>query len=263
MRGHSAFSTSPRSLGWVRALVELHGRELVRLVRQRGLSAREGFLGVEACFCAFLALPQAQQIAAQPDDTRRMMSLVLSAVVQTVQFRQEGPRPRAPGGEFEPTQIRLLLLDARAGVCEELGLDACEREELLSVCSEEDRRRVAAQLDLTPCGAARPSWGEDVFEQRLSEATTPVLVHFVASWCKPCLLIEPHLDQLARQRRGKLLVASVDVEENPKLPGRYRVRALPTLLLFREGREVNSLVGATTEQHLIGWVDSALASSVA
>ena len=60
-----------------------------------------------------------------------------------------------------------------------------------------------------------------------------------------------------------LLVASVDVEKNPKLPGRYRVRALPTLLLFREGRAVNSLVGATTEQHLIDWVDGALASSVA
>jgi thioredoxin len=252
MHGATSPSPSGRSLGWARSLIEAHGRDLARLVRQRGLSAQEGFAGVETCLCAFLSLPQAQQIASQPDDTRRLMSLLLGAVVQTVQVRGDAPSIPARAGEFDPHLIRLLLLDPRAGVCDELNLSMRKQEALRSTCPQALPEREAEHATIQ-------RWTEEFFEQNLMQARMPVLVHFVASWCKPCHLIEPYLEELAQQRAGSLLVVSVDVEKNPSLPARYRVRALPTLLLFRGESVVNSRVGASTLPHLTAWLDEALA----
>jgi thioredoxin 1 len=252
MHGATSPSPSGHSLGWARSLIEAHGRDLARLVHQRGLSAQEGFAGVEACLCAFLSLPQAQQIASQPDDTRRLVSLLLSTVVQTVQVRGDAPPIPVRAGEFDPHLIRLLLLDPRVGVCDELGLSAQEQKALRSTCPQDLPERDAEHATIQ-------HWTEELFEQNLARSGTPVLVHFVASWCKPCHLIEPYLEELAQQRAGSLLVASVDVEKSPSLPVRYRVRALPTLLLFRGESVVSSQVGASTQPHLTAWLDEALA----
>jgi thioredoxin len=253
MHGATSPSPSGRSLGWARSLIEAHGRDLARLVRQRGLSAQEGFAGVETCLCAFLSLPQAQQIASQPDDTRRLVSLLLGAVVQTVQVRGDAPPIPARAGEFDPRLIRMLLLDPQAGICDELGLSEQEQEVLRATCPQDLPRREAERATIQ-------RWTEELFEQNLVRAGVPVLVHFVAPWCKPCHLIEPFLEELAQQRAGSLLVTSVDVEKNPSLPTRYRVRALPTLLLFRGERVVSSQVGASTQPHLTAWLDEALVS---
>ena len=257
MRAVQPFPATEPSLGWVRVLLDHHGHELARLVLQRGLTGQEGFLGVESCLCAFLSLPQARQIAAQHDDTRRMMSLLLGAVVQTIQVRKDSPRYPQSAGEFDPLQIRLLLLDVRSGVCEILGLSSEQREVLLAACPLHLRRAHDAWAEQNSAG--RPSWDEAEFDRQIVSSQTPVLVHFIAEWCKPCHAIEPYLDELAEQRQGRLVVASVDVEKNPALTTRFRVRAVPTLLLFRDGRLLNSLVGAAPQQRLVEWVDGALA----
>lgn len=259
MRAVSPFPATEPSLGWVRSLLDHHGRELARLTQQRGLAGREGFRGVETCLCAFLSLPQARQIAAQHEDTRRMMSLLLGAVVQTVQVRKDTPSLPIAAGEFNPYQVRLLLLDARSGVSEQLGLTSEEREDLLSTCPVEIRRQHSAWLEQQV--EVRTSWDEQTFDDHLKKHQLPVLVHFIAEWCKPCHVIEPYLSELAQQRQGALVVASVDVEKNPMLPVRFRVRALPTLLLFRQGQLINSLVGATPQPRLVDWLDTALLSS--
>lgn len=246
---------------WVRTLIERHGQGLAQLILRRGLSAREGFLGVEASICAFLTLPQCRQIATQPDDTWRMMTLLLGAVVQRVQMRTEDSPIPSQSGDFDPFLIRLLLLDTRSRVCETLGVDNQQREVLLSTCSREQRNLFVRLLD-EPSEAVRSTrWSEEVFEQQLAHAQTPVLVHFAAEWCKPCHTLEPLLGELAEQRRKQLLVASVDVEKDPALPLRYRVRALPTLVMFRERTPIGSLVGANPMDRLVAWVDDLITDS--
>ncbi|MCS6900324.1 MAG: thioredoxin domain-containing protein [Myxococcales bacterium] len=257
MHGTSFSHLPDHSLAWARSLIKEHGRDLARQIRQRGLSAQEGFASVEACLCAFLSLPQARQIASQADDTRRLISLLLGVVVQSIQVRGDVPAIPGPAGEldprpiFDPRLIRRLLLEPQMGVCEELGLSAQDQDALRTACLE--------ALPSSPEGVEDTSpWTEASFEQNLIQAEKPVLVHFVASWCKPCHMIAPFLQELAWQRQQTLLVVNVDVEKNPSLPVRYQVRALPTLLLFREARVVGRQVGAATQSHLTTWLDSVL-----
>jgi thioredoxin 1 len=71
-----------------------------------------------------------------------------------------------------------------------------------------------------------------------------VLVDFWAEWCAPCRMIAPILEELAQEYEGKLLVAKLDVDENPKTAMRYRVMSIPTVILFKNGQPVEVLVGA-------------------
>ena len=81
------------------------------------------------------------------------------------------------------------------------------------------------------------------FEQRVLEATSPVLLDCWADWCGPCHMLAPTVDALARDYAGRVLVAKLDVDANPQVAGRFDVRSIPTLLLFRDGRLVERLVG--------------------
>ena len=86
----------------------------------------------------------------------------------------------------------------------------------------------------------------------------PVLVDFWAAWCGPCRLLAPLLDDLAGEYAGRLRVAKIDTEENEEQALRYRVHGLPTLLLFRDGVEVDRLVGALPKPLLKLWIERAL-----
>jgi thioredoxin 1 len=70
------------------------------------------------------------------------------------------------------------------------------------------------------------------------------LVDFTASWCPPCKMLAPHIDALARELSGAVVVAKVDVDEQPGLTSRFGVRGMPTLLFFRDGQVVDRIVGA-------------------
>ena len=74
-------------------------------------------------------------------------------------------------------------------------------------------------------------------------APTPVLVDCWADWCGPCHMLAPTIDALARDHAGRVLVAKLDVDANPAVAGRYDVRSIPTMLLFKDGRLVDRLVG--------------------
>jgi thioredoxin 1 len=82
------------------------------------------------------------------------------------------------------------------------------------------------------------------FESQVLKADKPVLVDFWASWCGPCLAIAPVIQDLAGKYDGKLIVAKMDVDKSPVTPGRYGIRAIPTLILFKDGQVVEQVTGA-------------------
>jgi thioredoxin 1 len=85
---------------------------------------------------------------------------------------------------------------------------------------------------------------DDSFAAEVDQAKGLVLVDFWATWCGPCLMIAPHLDQLAQKHTGKLKVAKLDVDQNQKTAMRFNVRSIPTMMFFKDGKHVDTLVGA-------------------
>ncbi len=82
------------------------------------------------------------------------------------------------------------------------------------------------------------------FAAEVEQAKELTVVDFWATWCGPCRVISPILEQLARDRAGELKVAKVDVDENVQTAARFNIRSMPTLLFFKEGKVVGQIVGA-------------------
>jgi thioredoxin 2 len=104
----------------------------------------------------------------------------------------------------------------------------------------------------------RPLTATDAnLERIVADAEVPVLVDFYADWCAPCKAMAPMLDEIARSRMGRALVLKVDTDRNPQAGSRYEIRAIPTLVLFDGGREVQRQVGGIGRRELESMVDGA------
>src|SRR5512132_897019 len=87
-------------------------------------------------------------------------------------------------------------------------------------------------------------WTEANFDETLGQQQGLVIVDFWAEWCGPCRAIAPVLDQLVEESAGRLMLAKVNVDENPGLAARYGIRSIPTMLLMKQGKVVDQVIGA-------------------
>ena len=96
---------------------------------------------------------------------------------------------------------------------------------------------------------------DKTFQGEVLDAGVPVLVDFWAEWCGPCKMIGPALEELASEYEGKLIVAKVNVDENPNPPAKYGVRGIPALFMFKGGEVVSNRTGAAPKASLKGWIE--------
>ena len=97
------------------------------------------------------------------------------------------------------------------------------------------------------------------FDDIVVKAKGPVLVDFWAPWCPPCRMVAPIVDELAEEYGGKITVTKLNTDENPQVSLRYGVRSIPTLLIFKDGKPVSTLVGYRPKADLKKQLDAALA----
>lgn len=91
---------------------------------------------------------------------------------------------------------------------------------------------------------------DSTFEQEILKADMPALVDFWAAWCGPCRAIAPVIEELARDYAGKVKIAKLNVDENAKTPVKYGIRAIPTLILFKNGAVVDQITGAVSKAQI-------------
>lgn len=99
---------------------------------------------------------------------------------------------------------------------------------------------------------------DETFENDVLQATKPVVVDFWAEWCGPCKTIGPYLEEIAEEMGERITVAKLNVDENPRVPSKYGIRGIPTLMIFKNGEVASTQVGVLPKGKLVEWIESAL-----
>jgi len=102
------------------------------------------------------------------------------------------------------------------------------------------------------------STNDDNFEKDIAESKVSVLVDFWAEWCGPCKQIGPILEEIAIEHESKIKVLKINIDENPQTPQKYGVRGIPTLLLFKKGKLIDTKVGSLPKSSLEIWLQDNL-----
>jgi thioredoxin 1 len=95
------------------------------------------------------------------------------------------------------------------------------------------------------------------FQEEVLNSSLPVLVDFWASWCGPCQMIGPVIEELSKELEGKAIIGKVNVDENPELAQKYGVMSIPTIILFKDGKEQEKIIGLTSKDQLLELISKA------
>ena len=96
------------------------------------------------------------------------------------------------------------------------------------------------------------------FEADVLNSNEPVVVDFWAEWCGPCRMIAPALEEIATEMKGKVKIAKLNVDENPGVAGKFGIRSIPTLMVFKGGKQVATKTGAGPKSELTRWISAAV-----
>ncbi|HEU5209872.1 MAG TPA: thioredoxin TrxC [Longimicrobiales bacterium] len=137
-------------------------------------------------------------------------------------------------------------------------------------CSTLNRIDAARARDRPKCGECgkpilldRPvKVGDNDLERVVKESDIPIVVDFYADWCGPCKAMAPVLDDVASRYTGRVLVGKLDTDRNPTMAVHYAIRGIPTLIVFRGGREYRRQVGAVSRADLERLLDEAIAADI-
>ena len=110
-----------------------------------------------------------------------------------------------------------------------------------------------AAADTVTAKVTDATWSQDVLE-----SSEPVVVDFWAEWCGPCRMIAPALEEIATELKGKVKVAKFNVDENPKVSAQFGIRSIPTLMVFKDGKQVAMKTGAGPKSELNRWIGAAV-----
>ena len=127
-----------------------------------------------------------------------------------------------------------------------------------SHCGSTNRIRKARAADDPQCGRCHQkifprrtvAATDATWQREVEQSPIPVLVDFWAPWCGPCRVVGPVLEEVARERGGRVKIVKVNVDENPRLSERFGIQAIPTMILFRGAREVDQIRGALAKPAL-------------
>ncbi len=95
------------------------------------------------------------------------------------------------------------------------------------------------------------SFNDDNFNKEVLSSDIPVLIDFWAEWCAPCKLISPIIEDISNEYEGKLKVGKLDVDNNPQVSMKYGIRSIPTLLIFKDGKPFDTIIGAVPKKVIL------------